>query len=226
MRKRTSPIWNISKKELNEIVKNSNSLSEILKFFGLCYKGGNGKTLKKRLEEDGIDYFHIPLGRDSNKGRKIPKKAKPLKEIMIENSTYSRYHLKKRLIKEKILKERCYNCGLPSFWDGKKLVLILDHINGISNDNRLENLRLLCPNCNSQTDTFAGKRLKKYYYCKKCGTKVSRNFDMCKKCNGLQRRKVERPIKKDLLEDISKLGYVGAGKKYGVSDNAIRKWLK
>jgi 5-methylcytosine-specific restriction endonuclease McrA len=48
-------------------------------------------------------------------------------------------------------------CGQQPMWNGKQLVLILDHINGINNDNRLENLRLLCPNCNSQTPTFAGR---------------------------------------------------------------------
>ena len=64
--------------------------------------------------------------------------------------------MKRRLIKEGILKDKCYECGI-SEWRGKKLSLHLDHINGDNTDNRLKNLRVLCPNCHSITETYCGK---------------------------------------------------------------------
>jgi predicted RNA-binding Zn-ribbon protein involved in translation (DUF1610 family) len=225
MRKKNSILWKISKEKLETIVKNSSSLSEILRHFGLK-NGNNFRTLKQRLKVDEIDFSHIPLGKNSNIGRIIPKKSKPLNEIMIKNSSYNRGHLKRRLIKESILEEKCAKCGMGSEWEGEPLVLILDHINGINNDHREENLRLLCPNCNSQTPTFAGRKLRKEYNCKKCGIEIFKDSSYCKKCFGLKRRKIERPAKEVLEKEVKELGYVGTGKKYGVSDNSIRKWLK
>lgn len=76
----------------------------------------------------------------------------------MEHSTYrTTSHLKARLLKEGLLINRCSACGSPPLWQGKPLVLILDHVNGDRADNRIDNLRLLCPNCNSQQATFAGK---------------------------------------------------------------------
>ena len=84
-----------------------------------------------------------------------------LDDILVENSNSDRGHLKRRLIREGILAEECVGCGTGPEWNGKPLTLALDHINGVNNDNRLENLRLLCPNCHSQTDTFAGRNVKR-----------------------------------------------------------------
>lgn len=83
-----------------------------------------------------------------------------LKEVLVENSTYTRHSLKKRLIQKNILQNRCYECGLSIIWNNKPIVMVIDHINGINNDNRLNNLRLLCPNCDSQQPTFCGRNIK------------------------------------------------------------------
>lgn len=97
-------------------------------------------------------------------GRIVPNKEQriiPLEQALIENSSYSRQSLKRRLLREGLLKNECAECGQRPRWKGKLLVLILDHINGVNDDNRLDNLHLLCPNCNSQTETFAGRNVKK-----------------------------------------------------------------
>lgn len=85
---------------------------------------------------------------------KVNNKPKELHEIK------QRHHLKKKILKNKLLANECQICKQPPEWNGKILVLQLDHINGINNDNRIENLRLLCPNCHSQTDTFCHKNRK------------------------------------------------------------------
>lgn len=82
----------------------------------------------------------------------------PIESILIKNSTYlNRTALKKRLIEEKIIPYECTICGNKGEWNNYPLTLQLDHINGINNDNRKENLRFLCPNCHSQTTTFSGR---------------------------------------------------------------------
>ena len=92
----------------------------------------------------------------------------PLNEILDgKHPTYSTYKLKLRLFKEKILEKRCNECGTGDEWNGKKLSLQLDHENGINNDHRLENLVVLCPNCHTQTPTYAGKNKKGKTYKKK-----------------------------------------------------------
>ena len=85
----------------------------------------------------------------------------PLDDILIVGSSYNRGHLKQRLLDEKLLKNKCYVCDLDPIWNNMVLVLRLDHINGIYNDCRLENLRMICPNCDSQTETYSGRN-KKY----------------------------------------------------------------
>lgn len=157
-----SVIRNVPESQLRELVVNASTFSEVLIALNLRTEGGNVKTLRKILDELKISYSHIKTGRDSNKGRSVLNKTgKPLQEHLTENSSISRTNLKKRLIRENVLNNHCSECGLASEWNGKKLVLVLDHINGIHNDNRINNLRLLCPNCNSQTDTFAGKNLRR-----------------------------------------------------------------
>ncbi len=101
-------------------------------------------------------------------------------------------------------------------------------MNGESRDHRKENLRLLCPNCNSQTKTFAGRNNKKItHFCEKCrNPKKYKKPNVCMKCSAMNRRKVkDRPTKEKILIETAELGFCGTGRKYGVSDNAIRKWL-
>ena len=232
-RKKTSSIWATSKTELEQIVKQGNSLSEILRKLDLdpSSSGSRFRSLKQRLEEDNIDYSHITLGVFSNQGRKIPRKAFPLEEVMVENSTYSRGNLKKRLLKNGMLENKCILCEQDSEHNGLKLVMVLDHINGVRDDNRYENLRMLCPNCNSQQETFAGKKNKRYYYCKKCNNEITKQSKskLCKSCYGkfyVPKKVKDRPSKEQLIKEVEETNYCAVGRKYGVSDNCIRKWIK
>lgn len=153
-----SIIWKMPKEEFELLVKSSSSIADICRKLKFSVTGKCHKTIKQRIEQEGIDASHIRLGLDSNRGKKLPSKRKiPLADILVEESTYDRKNLKQRLLSEKIIEEKCECCKCPPIWNDKRLVLVLDHKNGKNNDNRKENLRLLCPNCNSQQPTFSGR---------------------------------------------------------------------
>ena len=90
----------------------------------------------------------------------------------------------------------------------------------------MDNLRFLCPNCHSQTDTYSGKKHKIRYYCETCKTETAGYTDHCFSCGNKKKRKVSRPSKEGLMKLIKTTPLIKIGKQYGVSDNAIRKWCK
>lgn len=146
-----------TKEQIEILVRDSFTYAELQKKLGYNAKGGNVyKKLKSIITKYEIDVSHF-----KGKSHGTSNNAKlRLEEILIENSTYGNLRsLKSRLLKENKMVYSCVECGIDD-WNGKKLTLQLDHINGINNDNRLENLRLLCPNCHSQTKTFGGGNTK------------------------------------------------------------------
>lgn len=151
---RQSKIYQISEKEFAKLVKTCHSRSEILFCLNVIKSGGTCATLNKRIKELNLDGSH--LGRDrANKAREV--NTYPLEKILIANSTYCTSDLKKRLIKTGLLENKCVLCGNGGEWMGQPLTLQLDHINGIRNDHRKNNLRILCPNCHTQTKTWGKK---------------------------------------------------------------------
>lgn len=85
----------------------------------------------------------------------------PNERMFSENCDVARQSVKKRILDDAIMEYKCSCCGIEAIWNNKPMVLILDHINGINNDNRLENLRFVCSNCDSQLDTYKAKNRRK-----------------------------------------------------------------
>lgn len=206
---------------------------------GMRPAGGNWKTLQRYAQEVwGISTAHF----DPNVMRHRGRTGRPLAEILVEDSTYNRGSLKRRLYAEGIKARRCELCGQDEVWRGRRMALILDHVNGIATDNRLENLRIVCPNCAATLDTHCGRNLphrEVEIECARCGVRFVRTRTeqrYCSRACGTRYAravgprptawKVPHPPYEQLRREVAETSYVAVGRKYGVSDNAIRKWLR
>ena len=213
---------NFSEEELREIVENSFSVNEVIDKLGYAtHSGGSHDTVKKRIELYNIDISHF----GSIKGIKRTEE-----NVFIENSTASQATLRRWYKKGNYTEYKCSICGQEPIWQGKELTLILDHINGSNHDDRLENLRWVCPNCNQQLDTTNGKNLRNknknkiLNYCIDCGKEISKGAIRCISCEQA-RRHCEKPITREELKKlIRNTPFTRIGEQFGVSDNAIRKW--
>lgn len=230
-----------SEEELRAAVAAGRSVSEALRNLGMCSTGNNRLTFRRYVDEWGIDTSHF----DPEAARRAALRRRPsvpLTEVMVENSTYSRRSLKRRLYAEGLKQRRCEICGQGEIWNGRPMSLILDHINGTRDDHRLENLRVVCPNCAATLDTHCGRKNRlprEPRDCLRCGKEFLPKDPRQRYCSaycgcrwdrrGQPRpgaRKVDRPPYERLLAEIEATSYLAVGRRYGVSDNAVRKWVR
>ena len=160
-RKKSSPIWLLPENEFIELIKKSKRMKDVLAFFGLLCKGGNFRTVTSRIQSLGLDTSHFLTRIESSNYARIKKQEDFEAQFLTKACERTRTQLKKYLLKFKSIPYICRDCNNSGEWNNKPLSLQLEHINGISNDNTLSNLCFLCPNCHSQTETFAGKNCKK-----------------------------------------------------------------
>lgn len=147
---------NYTKEQLEKVVKQSFSIAEVCRKLNIRPTGGNYKTLKCKFKKFDIDTSFF-TGQGWNVGLKHnPSPAKDLCELLVENSITQSFKLKNKLFKEGLKERKCEICML-SEWNNLPIPTELDHINGINTDNRIINLRILCPNCHAQTKNYRGK---------------------------------------------------------------------
>lgn len=234
--------------QLREAVKVSFSISETLKRLGMATCGYAPVRLLHKIRSLNIDTSHFTS--NTRLSARTLMRGKSLDSILtVVNLPISAGSLKRRLFREGILENKCISCGLTS-WLNKNISLHLDHINGNNCDNRLENLRLLCPNCHSQTDTYCGRNKKifrgkalvslvtvpehtkqqrvsprkerKKYACS-CGKEKHKNSLLCAKCSALKQEKIVWPSNEELEKMLWESPTEKVAFALGVSDSAIGK---
>lgn len=213
---------NYTKEELEQFVKESTTMNQVLEKVGYDLRGRNQDIVKARLDKYGIDYSHFTLfGATPNK--------RTYDNVFCEGSTASQHTLR-NWYQKYVPMEKCSICGQLPFWNNAPLTLILDHINGTHNDNRIENLRWVCPNCNQQLPTTGYQKMRtenkehKKYLCSKCGKPINKQSTLCKDCYSLEQRVVQWPSREALKTMIRTETFEGIGRKYKVDGNAVRKW--
>lgn len=229
-----------SEADLRAAIEEGQCWADVLRYLGYGVRGHNHRTVQRWAAIWDISTAHWdPRVRTS---RSAATRKIPLELVMVEHSPYVRADLRRRLLKEGIKLPVCEMCGHDDTWFGKRMSMILDHINGVSDDHRLENLRMLCPNCNSTLDTHCGRNTPRERVCPGCQQVFMPSSIQHRYCSSRcwgtiasarkkgvaqpRLRKVNRPSYTRLISDLSKLSMVKVGRKYGVSDNAVRKWLR
>jgi hypothetical protein len=143
-----------TERQLADAVKSSSSLAQTLSKLNVAPYGGNYEVLRKAVRHFSIDTSHF-TGQAWSRGKTFGAKQ-PLERYLNNELQIQSYKLKNRLLVDGLLNRKCSNCKKTK-WLGQPIPLELDHVNGNRHDNRLINLRLLCPNCHALTPTYRAK---------------------------------------------------------------------
>lgn len=224
-----SLINQLTDKEIQNLLDSSKSFKDVVNKMGYtAFSGSLLSALRKRISESNLDVSTL------DKNRLLARKSTQRtlisdSDFFTENSHHCGSSIKKRIIKNNLLSYSCAICSNLGLHNALPLVLQLDHINGINNDNRLENLRFLCPNCHSQTETYSGKRSKLPQSFCSCGEKKFKKALNCKKCyhkNQKHKTKIIWPTPELLSKEVWELPLTKLGQKYNISDVAVKKFCK
>lgn len=219
---------NYSIKQIQDLLSQSKSYKEFFSKIG--YENVSGgyryRTLRQYINQNNLDVSHMTNKRYLTSSNSSKRNI----EVYLNNEyPISSYNLKNRLLKENLIESKCSKCKNTE-WCDEPIPLQLDHIDGNSSNNNLSNLRMLCPNCHAQTDTYCGKN-KTRNVCITCGNTAKSGSKYC--TNVQCKPKIEREKKSSYsTEEIYNIfiennsNYTATSKIVGISDNAIRKRLK
>lgn len=233
------------KGELIQLIEKCNSLAELSEALG--FQRHSSPHVRKVLDARGIDYSKLV-----QRGRNVRMcnlgllsldevRTKTFEQYPDTNNVFCKGDKRRNgirgiVLRNNLIEYKCVHCGNTGEWMGKPLTLTLDHANGDPTDNRLENLRFVCPNCDTQQDTYGYKNAKfqerfahsesRNTFCIICGKKIYRHATYCKECYEKIRTKI--PSKNDLLAILveNKWNKTETGKYFDVTPTTIRRWIK
>lgn len=211
--------------QLRAAVPVSRSRAEVCGRLGVSRRN---PVVAERIRTLGLNTAHFTSQTTRAEQRQL---AVSLEDILRSKRLFGSSYVKKRLLKAGLLTYHCYQCKITS-WCGKPLTLQLDHIDGNNQNHALENLRLLCPNCHSQTETYAGRNLtqrmiKKFaYLCKKCERPVSTGASFCRVCAPKRATGQTWPSLEELRPLLDTVGPLAASRRLGVSRHVLYEHLR
>lgn len=244
-RKQKEEAFKLMEEQVIEILPKCNSINHVCSCLGLRGVEHYYNVIKVIIEKNNLDISHFgSLSKIKNTAYKNDS------EYFVENSKRNNASSLRRLILSNNRDYKCEICGI-SEWNDKPISLQLHHINGNNRDNRVENLQILCPNCHSQTETYARSKDKekiiktsidysevepyipiteKIKICEYCGKEFKTSKNNRKYCShkcSHDATKTHNPTKEELIEKFKAMGsFCGVSREYDVSDNAVRKWFR
>lgn len=204
----------LSKEEFALIVANASCVKDVVRALGYgTASGSNSATVKKRINQEQLDTSHF---------KRKPAKTYTDEEVFCKDTEASQHALRRRYKDRAYTSYRCAICGQLPVWQDKPLTLILDHIDGNNRNGELTNLRWVCPNCNQQLPTtgFHGIKYRDPVNQVKLPKATHQKSDKAKI------KPLKRPEYNELIEAVFKNNFTQVGQLYGVSPNAVQKWLK
>lgn len=224
-----------TKEQVSSAIDGSDSIRQVLTNLGMSVNNGSYQSIRSLA-----NFYHLELPKYSPSDRKnieslVFRNKIPNDEFFVQGVTRNGNSLKKRMVEDFHIPYVCSMDGCPSpepMWDGKPLTLQLDHKDGDRFNNKLSNLRLLCPNCHSQTETYGNNKKSlaepRYNYCS-CGKRIGKKSETCLSC--VPRKEIHKqnnryPPVDELVAMIRESSFSHVSRTIGVSDNAIRKFLR
>ncbi len=236
--------WKYQVDDVRRAITNCDNFSAVCRELGVSVCTFNIKRIQTVCVTNGIDYSHFDYNNSKlHKTKMKERTTRTVENSLVENSTLARSHLRGLLIRNGLFTNQCSCCGITE-WQGKPITIEVDHINGISDDNRIENLRLLCPNCHSQTETFKTgnidklkprANIKKQSYsavdmseCAHCGKEFIKHTSQSKFCSIECSNKSKHDNKWDEMDlinlvDVQNISFRQISIQMGVSLNAVRR---